>query len=315
MTSPTLYCRPLPHVTTRRAGARPAATTSSRKERPVESNRMPPLPRGHADHVADPRPHDMQLPGQCHLLPSAIVPFRQNAVGNAAPRPEFWIAGPEASLQNVVFLVKQKVSYCICVPASTSHGAVRGTLGVLAALALGLGFCACGGARTGATSSAADVSSTARSHASTHKPDRDNDGDNNDDDGKVLAYGHAAGPAERRIAVALAKRYFAAAAAEDGAQACGLLAPLFSESVVEMDGHSPTLRGRTCATVMSKLFKVHHRLLAEKNASIKVIVVRARGDRMLAVLEFPPMPEERQIEERRVDGTWTVFALLDGIIE
>jgi hypothetical protein len=186
---------------------------------------------------------------------------------------------------------------------------------MLAALLLGLGVAACGNSNKGATSSAAVASTSATITASTHKPDRDNDGDNNDDDAKVLAYGHAANATEWRIAVALAKRYFAAAAAEDGAQACRLLAPLFAESAVELVGHSSAARDRTCATTMSKLFSAHHRLLAEKDASIKVVAVRVKGDRMLAVLEFPPLPEVRQIEERRVGAAWKIFALLDGIIE
>jgi len=196
---------------------------------------------------------------------------------------------------------------------SMYQGAVREPLGMLITVLLGLGVTACGS--SGVASRATGAATSVSAISSAHKTDRDNDGDNNDDDGKVLAYGHAGSAAERRIAVSLAQHYFAAAAAEDGSHACRLLAPLLAESVAEVDGHTPALRGRTCAVVMSKLFKVHHRLLAEKNASFEVIAVRARGDRMLAVLEFPPMPEVRQIEERRVDGVWRIFALLDGIIE
>jgi hypothetical protein len=193
-------------------------------------------------------------------------------------------------------------------PASTPHSSIAAWLGVLACLTLGLGVCACGGSGT-------SRSGAVGANASAHRTDFDDDGDHNDDDAKVLAYGHAAGAPERRVATALVKSYFGAAAAEDGSRACRLLAPLLSETVVETDGHTPALRGRTCAAVMSKLFAVRHRLLAEKSSSLRVYAVRAKEDRMLVVLQFPPSPEARQIEERRVAGRWTIFALLDSIIE
>lgn len=150
--------------------------------------------------------------------------------------------------------------------------------------------------------------------AASHR-DRDNDNDNNDDDGNVLGFGHAAGGADLHSSIALVMRYFAAAAAEDGAQACELLVPLQAESVAEQDGHSPTLSGKTCPVVMSKLFKLHHQLLAGKAKAMKIIAVRILGDTGLAVIEFPEIYEVRQIGMRRIAGTWKVFDLLDGILE
>lgn len=131
----------------------------------------------------------------------------------------------------------------------------------------------------------------------------------------MLDYGNPANAADWRRSVALVKRYFAAAAAADGAGACRLLVPLSAESVVERDGGSPPLRGRTCAVVMSKLFRLHHRMLAEKSAALEVIAVRIKDDRGLAVLNFPEIHEARQIGLRRVRGTWKVVDLLDGIME
>lgn len=204
-------------------------------------------------------------------------------------------------------------------------------LGGLAVVALCLGIVACGDSskRPGATTDVA-------SNRSAQENDRDNDGDHNDDDGRVLFYGHAASAADRRGSVALVTSYFAAAAAADGAKACALLVPLLAESVVEEDGRSPALRGRTCAEVMSKLFRLHHRTLVEKRAALQVIAVRVEGNKGLAVLNFPGIREVRrlgegsevlvapdsrgthevrQLGERRVDGTWKVLDLLDGIIE
>lgn len=191
---------------------------------------------------------------------------------------------------------------------------------LLTVAALGLGVAACGGASTSATSrgptkaATGDASAAATSSPPTHN-DRDNDGDHNDDDEGVLNYGHAADAADREASESLVRRYFAAAAAADGARACSLLAPFVAESVVEDEGRSPALRGGTCAAVMTKLFRHQRRLLAEKNATLRVIGVRVEGDKALAILEFPAIPEVRQLVERRVGGTWRVLDLLDGILE
>jgi hypothetical protein len=152
-------------------------------------------------------------------------------------------------------------------------------------------------------------------HGSPSTRDRDNDNDNNDDDARDLNYGHAATPAEERSVAGLVRRYYAAAAAGDGAQACRLLVPLTAESVVEDDGRSPSLRGRTCTVVMSKLFKLQHRTLAGKSAALEMFAVRIKGNRGLALLEFPEIHEVRQLGLRRVAGTWRIVDLLDGIIE
>jgi hypothetical protein len=179
----------------------------------------------------------------------------------------------------------------------------------LVPLVLCLTLAACGDASKQSTGGARGVTSTA------HKNDRDNDNDHNDDDGNVLDFGQAASATDRQVSVALVTRYFAAAAAANGAMACTLLAPLMAESVVEVDGHSAALRGSTCAQVMSKLFRLHHPMLVEKSAALKVVTVRILGNTGLIVLDFPEIPEVRQIGERRIDGRWAIFDLLDGIIE
>lgn len=196
---------------------------------------------------------------------------------------------------------------------------MRPPAGIFLIIAIGLGTAACSGSG-GSTAShlhsgAGAGAASGAVNSSTHKNDRDNDGDENDDDGRYLYYGHAADAADRRVSTALITRYFAAAAAENGARACALLVPLLTESVVEENGHSPALRGRTCAVVMSKLFKLHHRLLAEKSASLRVIAVRVEGYKGLVIFEFPEIPEVRLIAERRVHGTWRVMGLLDSILE
>src|SRR3981081_2539322 len=98
----------------------------------------------------------------------------------------------------------------------------------------------CGGSNGHSTTGrATDVASaggppvTISRNYSTHNNDRDNDGDHNDDDEKVLYYGHAANAADRQSSIALVTRYLAAAAAEDGAAGCRMLAPVIAESIVE----------------------------------------------------------------------------------
>lgn len=147
------------------------------------------------------------------------------------------------------------------------------------------------------------------------KRDRDDDGDNNDDDAKFLNYGHAATGRELQEIKTLVTSYYAAAAAEDGAKACSLLIPFIAESVAENYGHTPTLSGKTCAVVMSKLFKLNHQLLVGKSATLKFYAVRVGGAKALTVLSFATLPEVRLIAERRVDGTWRMLDLLDGIME
>jgi hypothetical protein len=197
--------------------------------------------------------------------------------------------------------------------------AKRSEIGVLALAALGLGLAACGGLSGGTASqratAAASTGAPATAWSPAHKNDRDNDSDHNDDDNGALLYGHTANAADRRVSVALLKSYYAAAAAEDGAKTCPLLVPVIAESVVENDGRSGPLRGNTCAAVMTKLFKLHHRSLVEKNATLKVLDIRVEGDKALDILEFPAIPEVREMTERRVGGTWMLLELLDGMIE
>jgi hypothetical protein len=182
---------------------------------------------------------------------------------------------------------------------------MRALLGVLAVLALCPSIAACGSSSSG----------TAGASTAPHHRDRDNDNDNNDDDSGVLDFGHAADAADRQSLLVLVKRYYAAAAAENGAHACALLVPLQAEAVAEQGGESQALSGHTCPVVMSKLFKLHHAVIAGKAAAMNIIALRILGDTGLVVIEFPEIYEARQIGVRRIAGNWRVFDLLDGIME
>jgi hypothetical protein len=185
---------------------------------------------------------------------------------------------------------------------------MKSLLALLTIVLLGAGIAACGG------SSAATTRSSSSASASP-KRDRDNDADKNDDDAHVLYYGFAASGAERQAITTLVKHYYAAGAAADGAKACTLLMPFVAESVAENYGHTPALRGKTCAVVMSKLFAQHGKTLAGENATLKFVAVRVEGTKALVVLSFSTLPEVRQIAARKDGASWKILQLLDGIIE
>jgi hypothetical protein len=147
------------------------------------------------------------------------------------------------------------------------------------------------------------------------KRDRDNDTDNNSDDGKVLAFGHAAGAADAQALVALVTSYYRAAAREDGARACSMLYPFVAESIVEGYGQQASLRGDTCAAVMRKLFRQRHSALVRDSPTLDVTAVRVDGNKALVVLTFATAPEIRQIPERRGSNGWKMLNVIDGIVE
>jgi hypothetical protein len=190
-------------------------------------------------------------------------------------------------------------------------------LAMLTAALLSAGVLACGDSSAGtATRHAASSTGASAENGSpaSYQRDRDGDRDNNRDDEHILDFGVVAGTADSQAITALVSRYFADAANEDGAKACSLLTPFIAESIVEADGHAGGLRGNNCAMVVSKLFRQHHRELADKSSHLRVIRVGVEGDRSLAVLEFPEIHEIRQITLRH-QGKWTVLDLFDGKIE
>lgn len=173
---------------------------------------------------------------------------------------------------------------------------------LLAFALLSIGTSACGGA-------------TASHSSTTVKRDRDNDLDHNDDDAQALDWGHAAGPADRATITSLLTRYYAAAAAEEGATTCHLLMPFMAEAVAEDYGHNTETPGHSCAAVMRKLFALRHQLLVIESASLKIYAMRVGEGKALTFLTFATLPEVREITERRDGSEWKVLELLDQILE
>jgi hypothetical protein len=172
------------------------------------------------------------------------------------------------------------------------------------------------------TSSGTDAVVTAVTTASTSAPsssgskaqvggnDIDHDSDNNNDD---YGYGHPANAADMRAIALLLKRYYTAAAADDGKTACSLLYSLLAEEIPELYGEPPgpkALKGKTCAVVMAKFFKQHEKQLPSQAVSINVTTVRIKRLRGLAIMSFKSMPR-RDIAVHREHKVWKVGELLD----
>lgn len=138
---------------------------------------------------------------------------------------------------------------------------------------------------------------------------------NTEDDNPIVDYGHAASAADARAITALVKRYYRAAAANDGASACRMLVAIVAEDVPEEYGQSPSpayLRGKTCAAVMSKLFKLHHRQISAESPTRAVTQVRVGEGKGWVVLQSASTPEPRKIAVRREGGLWKIKDLLDS---
>lgn len=153
-------------------------------------------------------------------------------------------------------------------------------------------------------------------------PPRDGDGDidslgmgryDTDNDADPT-FGPAASPLEHEAIATLLKRYYDAAAADDGALACTLLDPLVAEAAVEEHRPGkgpPALRGRTCAQVLTKLFAQHHRELVEEAAALRVGWAQTKDQRATVLADFGPT-RERLVLVHRAHGTWQMDALLEN---
>jgi hypothetical protein len=203
---------------------------------------------------------------------------------------------------------------------------IKPSLALLAIALLSLGATACGGASKAGSSTTNQVSpnasttggastTSASSGAPTGLQGKDsNDGDNDpqsNDDTAILDYGHLASAADKRAVTALVKRYYAAAAAANGTRACPLIYGIVVETIPEEFAGDPRLRGKTCATVMSKVFKQRHRQMAADNAILKVTRVGVEGDKGL-VLIYLGIPPVSSVLVHREGRAWKMQSLFEG---
>jgi hypothetical protein len=179
-----------------------------------------------------------------------------------------------------------------------------------AAVAISVVVGACGGANKGANvaSSSSSSSTTTSTGPSPHAPSPQ---------AKVITeYGQEASPADKKAITALVKRYYAAAAADDGATACSLIYSPLSESVAEDYGQAPgpaSLAGKTCQVVMSKLFRQVPGQPSSVLATTEVTGVRVKGRKGYALLRSKAIPEGDISVEREL-GTWKVVTLIGGAL-
>lgn len=206
-----------------------------------------------------------------------------------------------------------------------------GTIGLLS-----IGACACGSASKTSTSAVAQTTAvttqTATGPESPYNPyeanigqpkprDRDLDGDSNSDspydsdDKSALDYGHPADAQDVRSITALVRRYYAAAAAENGAKACSMIYSTYAEAIPEDYGTSPPgpkwARGTSCPAVVTLIFKHFHSQIAVRLPKLKVSSVRLREHQGLVLLSFGTLPE-REIRVDRESHTWRILALIDN---
>jgi hypothetical protein len=224
---------------------------------------------------------------------------------------------------------------------------MRSLLASLAIALLGLGASACGGTGKGAGSTSQapsktpttattptkggsttpapgsfmgdeDDDDTASNYTGNNKYDNDADFDNDtikdrsyydSDDGVIRSFGHAASEAEKREVTALVKRYYAAAAASDGAKACPLIYSTLEEAIPEDYGQPPGpaySRGKTCAVVMSKTFEHSH---SQLTGVFEVTGVRVEGREARALLGSKTVPASF-VTARRERRAWKINELL-----
>jgi hypothetical protein len=170
------------------------------------------------------------------------------------------------------------------------------------------------------TNPVTDVSSSATSAQPGPRGDGDSDYDNRSssyydaDDYNTPNYPTVAGAADKQAVTGTVKRYFHAAAANDGVEACSMIYSLFAETIPETLGEPPTgspdMRGKTCAEVMAKFFKLNHKQLVAELATLEVTSVRTNGMRGLALLRYKGIhPHSIQMHLER--GVWKIDETID----
>ncbi len=188
------------------------------------------------------------------------------------------------------------------------------------------GLTACGGASSGKSSISQTAAVRTRTAASLGtaplgsylKNDGDEDGDEKgrkeDDDTAFLeSYGRNAGQPDRQAVTSLVKRYYAAAAAANGAVACSLLSSALVSGLLE-GSKTRQGAGNACATVVSPLLaQQRERFAKDEVSTMTVIGVRVKHDIGLAVLGFRAEPVS-QIVVKREGSAWKVDALFDSFM-
>jgi hypothetical protein len=157
------------------------------------------------------------------------------------------------------------------------------------------------------TTNASNATHTTRPHKDSN--DSDEDPESNDDNA-FLYYGHAASEADKRSVTTLVTNYYTAAAADDGVKACSLIYAIVAEALPEEYAQSPEASGKTCAEVMSKVFKNRHSQMVADRTALKVTSVRVDGKKGLAFVYLGKVPEPYVLLHREAGG-WKMESLFE----
>jgi hypothetical protein len=133
-------------------------------------------------------------------------------------------------------------------------------------------------------------------------------------DYKTEPFGHPADAADTRAVTALVKRYYADAAREDGAAACGLLYAPREETIAAEYGGSGSATGKqsvTCGPALSGLFKELHGVLEADSAKLRVTAVRVELNRGSVQLHLAHVSVPHYIGVHRERGVWKMEMLVD----
>jgi len=152
------------------------------------------------------------------------------------------------------------------------------------------------------------------------KGDGDKDGDGKGesyydaDDYSPLHYGYPARAAEKKAIVSLLLRYYSAAAAGDGVRGCLLIYgyALVGETAPEFARRrkAPTLTAKSCAVVMTRLFRRRRHELVGDLRDFRVSRIGVYGRNGTVILRFGrKFPHALDIRKRR--GNWRVGLLFD----
>jgi hypothetical protein len=191
---------------------------------------------------------------------------------------------------------------------------------LLAVVLLSVGAIACGSSGSGTGSASQASSGAATSGGATSTTSSTGSAQTSSSSQKsnnVSTYGKEAGEPDKREITALVNRYYVAAAADDGANACSLIYSVLAEAIPEDYGRPPgplALRGKTCAAVMSKLFKRIPRQPSAVLATTMVTDVRVSGKRGWVGLKSSAMPSGEIIVERE-HNSWKIDTLIGGSVQ
>jgi hypothetical protein len=213
---------------------------------------------------------------------------------------------------------------------TTPHPTIPRLLASFAAILLALATAGCGGAGGShrvrdpddeETTTVTTPSTDPAPVEATVDADHDNDVGAAEDDrnnNSAVDFGHEARPAERRAIVALVKRYYAAALADDGTRDCSLLLSTIAEAAPNDNSREPGtpayMHGQTtCAGVLDKLFHHYHAQLAAEAPKLRVGHVRLEEHHGLVFLRFGALPERESsvIREGRV---WKMSQIYDQAV-